>query len=103
MLNTLIFANSLATTVVIFRIIAVALAILVPDLFGFTIRSLSLGLISNYQKPDFIDVIVSILVPAIAVWILAYTWASLYNRWSAQVIPRPVEKKVTTKKRSRRK
>lgn len=82
MLKPLVFANSLAFTIIIFRILAIILSLLIPNFFEFSIRSLSLGLISNYQDPKFSDLLISILVPSAAGWALAYAWATIYNKWS---------------------
>lgn len=99
MLNALIFANSLAATIIIFRIFAVILSIIAPNVFGFTIRSFSLGLIGNYQQPNLSAIIISIIVPALAGWLLGYVWSTIYNKWTA---PR-IEPITTTKKKVKRK
>ena len=106
MFKPIVFANSLAATLIIFRVVAVALSILAPQLFGFSIRSLSLGLIGPSRQPELIAVITSILVPAAAAWVLAYTWATLYNKWSitnTSDTPKIVIEKTAGKKRSRKK
>lgn len=98
MLNSLVFANSLALTVIIFRIVAIVLSLIMPQLFGFLIRSFSLGLIGSTQKSTPSDIVISVLVPALAAWILAYVWAFLYNKWNLAETPKTTGRKFETKK-----
>jgi hypothetical protein len=81
MLKPIAFANSLAAVILVFRVIAIIAALILPK-FDFSLRSASLGLMSSNSRAfSLTEMILSAIIPAVAAWILSYCWALLYNKW----------------------